>query len=158
MYSIGNCLRAPMRRLLAFSVFCSHNRYSHLLCASCSATPEVHPTSQLMLYSIPTSTCFGESKSPRSACTATSKRVAPKALTMAPVLVSMRSWPSLLMRNPASRAWEFNSAYTQPVFVFQPVSLWGTGRLISPELDGRGVRHPGLHHVPMHAHPEEGAM
>ena len=34
MYSIGNCLRAPMRRLLALSVFCRHTRYSQLLCAS----------------------------------------------------------------------------------------------------------------------------
>ena len=51
--------------------------------------------------SIPTSADIGGSKSPRSACTATSKRVAPKAFTMAPVLLSMRSCPSLLMRKPA---------------------------------------------------------
>jgi hypothetical protein len=29
--------------------------------------------------------------------------VAPKALTIAPVLVSIRPWPSLLMRKSASR-------------------------------------------------------
>ena len=157
MYSIGNCLIAPMRRLLALSVFCSHSKYSQLLSVQASATPEVHPTSELLPYGIPTSTCFGGSKSPRSACTATSKRVAPKALTMAPVLVSTRSWPSLLMRKPASGLWDFNTAYNQMVFVGQPVSLWSTGRLISPELVGRDVKNPVLHHVLMHAHPE-GAM
>ena len=105
MYSVGNCLRAPIRRLLDLSVFCieaqgviSHQalRVRHATSHSISGFQHIPARD-----SIPTSADCGGSKSPRSACTATSKRVAPKAFTKAPVRLSMRSCPSLLMRKPA---------------------------------------------------------